>query len=116
MACFLAERAENKGPARARGRLFNLGRYPGMLEAETMDDWVQGDLYSLPEDGGATLKDLDRYENGESPHPAFFERTLADVLPASGSLCQAWIYWFRGPVQPASHLPSGDWLRTSFST
>lgn len=108
MARLLAERAAHVGAARARGRLYNLGRYPGMQET-LADDWVLGDLYRLPDDQGRTLQALDDYENAESPIPAFFERCLAEVRTAEG-MAQAWIYWFRGAVKQEQQIVGGDWL------
>ena len=39
MADFLAERSRFVGQARVRGRLYDLGRFPGMLAAEADDEF-----------------------------------------------------------------------------
>jgi gamma-glutamylcyclotransferase (GGCT)/AIG2-like uncharacterized protein YtfP len=110
MAQFLAERAEHLGRARAAGRLYHLGRYPGMMEARTDEDWVKGDLYRMPDDQDQSLLELDRYENAESPLPAFFERQVAAVVAEDGTRQEAWIYWFRGNVNEEQRIANGDWL------
>lgn len=104
MARFLAERARYVGAAKVHGRLYDLGRYPGMLEGDA--DWVHGDLYDLGE-GTTTLAELDAYELAESPLPARFERDAAEVTLADGTRVNAWVWWFRGDVEETQRLQSG---------
>src|SRR5262245_35044135 len=54
MGRYLAGRGWLFGPARAPGRLYDLGRFPGMTEAVGSDEWVRGVVYEL-EDPAATL-------------------------------------------------------------
>ena len=109
MAQRLAEHARFAGAARAQGRLYDLGRYPGMTAAHGPDEWVHGDLYDLA-GAAATLAELDAYEAIESPQPAFFERQAAAVTSDEGRPVQAWLYWWRGPVSEAQRIPSGDYF------
>ncbi len=106
MARLLAQRARHAGAARVAGRLYDLGRYPGMLEARTDDDWVHGDLYDLGEDA-TTLAELDAYEAAESPLPAFFERGVAEAVRDDGVRHTAWVWWYRGAVTESQRIASG---------
>jgi gamma-glutamylcyclotransferase (GGCT)/AIG2-like uncharacterized protein YtfP len=108
MARFLARRARFVGEARVPGRLYDLGRYPGMTPSERENEWVHGDLYDLGVDS-ATLAELDGYENAESPQPAFFDRQSAEVTLADGAAAAAWVYWWRGPVDETRRIVSGDY-------
>lgn len=108
MARVLAQRGRLLGRARAAARLYNLGRYPGILEPQGEDDWVHGEVYELRDDG--TLEEMDRYENAESPLPAFFERRLEPVIMEGGEKRDAWLYWFRGAVDEERRISGGDWL------
>jgi gamma-glutamylcyclotransferase (GGCT)/AIG2-like uncharacterized protein YtfP len=108
MAKFLAERARFVGEGTVPGQLFNLGRYPGLVESWAASDRVVGDVYEL-DDGSETLRDLDSYEQAEAPLPSFFERGLAEVTLADGRHLRAMVYWFRGPVTEAQRLWSGDY-------
>jgi gamma-glutamylcyclotransferase (GGCT)/AIG2-like uncharacterized protein YtfP len=110
MARYLSERGTLLGEAKIVGQLYNLGRYPGLIETEDGIDWVFGDLYDLGERAAETIAELDRYENAESPQPAFFDRQLADVVMADGTRRQAWVYWFRGAVNPAHRIQSGRYI------
>jgi gamma-glutamylcyclotransferase (GGCT)/AIG2-like uncharacterized protein YtfP len=108
MARLLAERARHVGAARAAGRLYNLGRFPGVLEAANEKDWVLGDVYELPAEP-SLLEELDRYENGESPLPAFFDRQATEAVLATGETLPVWIYWYRGRIREEQRIISGDY-------
>jgi gamma-glutamylcyclotransferase (GGCT)/AIG2-like uncharacterized protein YtfP len=108
MARFLAERARFVGEARVPGRLYDLGRYPGMTPPRHDGEWVLGDLYDLGEDEH-TLGELDGYENAESPQPEFFDRQRADVTLGDGTTVSAWVYWWRGNVEETRRIVSGTW-------
>jgi gamma-glutamylcyclotransferase (GGCT)/AIG2-like uncharacterized protein YtfP len=135
MAAWLAGRATFLGEAKTPGQLHDLGRCPGATPAESADAWLFGDLYDLgpkPE----TWAELDRYENGESPIPVYFERHIVEVTllderrglspptrtdtiertspaginPAARQNVDAWLYWFVGPMPtdpPPVRIPSG---------
>ena len=109
MARLLAERGVFLGEARIRGRLYNLGRFPG-LTPSAAEEWVFGDLYDLSEQVEQTIAELDRYEGDESTADALFERQLAEVTGADGKIVQAWVYWFRGAVDEQSRIVSGRYL------
>ncbi len=91
------------------GRLYDLGRYPGMLEPRDPEDWVEGDMYYLGGDPDL-LADLDAYENGESPQPAFFDRQMASAILSDGATVAAWVYWFRGAVDEGKRIVSGRFI------
>jgi len=109
MARFLAERGAFAGEAKIRGRLYNLGRFPGLTPSNA-DEWVHGDLYDLSGHIEQLFADLDRYEGDESTPDALFERQLAEVTDANGTTAPAWVYWFRGTVDETSRIVSGRYL------
>jgi len=106
MAKLLAERAQYRGEAKIRARLYDLGRYPGILEPQTEADWVYGNLYDLgaPND---LLAQLDAYEEVESPRPAYFDRQLGEAIASDGKPVPTWIYWYRGEVNESHRVVSG---------
>ena len=109
MAQLLADRATYLGPARLPGRLYDLGRYPGVLPPATDADWVHGDLYDLGP-GTSTLEEMDAYEQVESPLPFYFERRLETVTRDDACQVQAWVYWFRGEAPEEGRIASGDYF------
>lgn len=98
------------GTGSTEGRLYSLGRYPGLVlpgEGAT----VQGEVWELV-DAERSLKWLDAYEGivpGEHPHNEY-ERCAREVLLANGSTVVAWVYVFRMPVTADARIASGSWL------
>lgn len=96
MARFLAKRAQHLGKAKMRGRLYDLGRYPGMTSGEE-GDWVQGDVFELHE-AADTLAELDRYE-GCDRTPCLFERRSGIAKLDNGTPLEAWYYEYQGTAR-----------------
>lgn len=109
MARKLAQAARYVGPGRIAGRLYNLGRFPGLKEARTSTDWVQGDVYDLGPDAEATLAAMDAYENAESPPPTPYERLAETVRLDSGEMVTAWVYWYRGAIREGDFIATGTY-------
>ena len=110
MARRLAELARPVSAARIAGRLYHLGRYPGLKGPRSAEDWVQGDVYDLGENAEATLRELDVYENEDAvPPTVLYEREPTTVLLADGGTMTAWIYWYRGEIREENFIASGSW-------
>jgi gamma-glutamylcyclotransferase (GGCT)/AIG2-like uncharacterized protein YtfP len=114
MAAFLTARTTPLGQGTAAGRLYDLGPYPGMTAAESSADLVRGDVYELL-DADATLAALDDYEgcSPPAPPPGLYERVLTSALLASGETLPVSAYVYRGPLDRARHLPSGEYPSAS---
>ncbi len=97
--------------ARARGRLHDLGAYPGMVLEGSRD--VQGELLSFA-DPAVALRVLDRIEEAR-PHCAPggpYRRTILTVRDAEGQERRAWAYVMeRARVASAPVIASGSWRR-----
>ncbi len=116
MAKFLAEHALFLSMARARGRLFDLGNYPGMLPPIADQDWVSGELYRLT-DPNRVLQELDRYEGCSplDPRPWYFERVEQIVRTEKGKI-KAWLYYYCRPVSDNRRIWSGEYLQNNLET
>ena len=100
MARRLRREGRRLGIARVAGRLYDLGRYPGLSRPRRRDDWVTGELYRLSRPR-LTLRVLDRYE-------ARFVRELVRVRRGRREY-RAWVYRFRGSVRARDRIASGDY-------
>jgi gamma-glutamylcyclotransferase (GGCT)/AIG2-like uncharacterized protein YtfP len=96
----LGRHAEFVGIATARGRLLDLGRYPGVVDGAGR---VTGEVYRLRDP--QVLPDLDRAEGVQ------FVRGHTQVTLADGERARAWIYRYRGPRERAVPIPDGDYRR-----
>lgn len=98
------------GHGRVRGRMYDLGEYPGLVPPSDGESWVHGELYDL-DDLSNTLARLDDYEGcgPRNPRPHAFERVTLDVLLASGDSETAWVYVYRGAISGRRRVASGDY-------
>lgn len=95
--------------ARMRGRLVDLGEYPGLVSARNSDDWVRGEVYAL-HDPARTLARLDAYEGSA------FRRTCAEAVQDCGRKIRAWVYVYEGTIRRGRMIASGDYLDSDGAT
>ena len=107
MARWLASVARHVGVATTTGRLFDLGRYPGMRAARAAREVVIGDVYRIADP--RVLRVLDRYEAGAERRKPRFVRERCVVTLARGRRRAAWAYVYRYGVVNASRIVSGDY-------
>jgi len=96
----LASAATFVGAGRVRGRLLDLGRYPGLVDGAGN---VRGEIYRL--DDPELLAVLDREEGYN------FDRRRATITLASGRRARAWVYRYRGHQENAVVIPDGNYRR-----
>jgi gamma-glutamylcyclotransferase (GGCT)/AIG2-like uncharacterized protein YtfP len=96
----LAGGATAIGEGTARGRLLDLGRYPGLIEGAGR---VHGEIYRL--DDPELLPVLDREEGYN------FVRRRGIVTLVDGRRVRVWLYRYRGPRERATPIPDGDYRR-----
>lgn len=103
----LARGAERLGEAFVQGRLYDLGRYPGLVLSAAADDRVVGEVYRLCDD--AVLRALDDYEGcgPDAAEPTEYVRRIVPVLAADGKTVEAWAYIFVLPVEGLPRIASG---------
>lgn len=107
----LAREAHVLGPATVLGRLYHLGRYPGLAREAGPGEVVHGELLELPTPD-KTLAWLDAYEGivpGDHPHNEY-ERKMIDVTLASGGRVAAWTYVYRLSIANKALIATGRWL------
>jgi gamma-glutamylcyclotransferase (GGCT)/AIG2-like uncharacterized protein YtfP len=107
MAKKLAASARFLGAGRVAGRLYNLGRFPGLKPARSTDDWVEGDLYHLGNDAEQTFREMDAYENAEAPES--YKRRPTTVVLDDGRSVAVWVYWYYGVVREEALIASGSY-------
>jgi gamma-glutamylcyclotransferase (GGCT)/AIG2-like uncharacterized protein YtfP len=102
-ARLLAEGENLLGGGRVHGKLYDIGRYPGLVLSSAAEEWAVGEVYRL-RDADRTLAILDRYEGAD------FTRVSGDVLLDTGEPSPAWVYVYNRPVDEQRRILSGNYL------
>jgi gamma-glutamylcyclotransferase (GGCT)/AIG2-like uncharacterized protein YtfP len=98
------------GRARTGGRMVDLGKYPGAIPDQQGREII-GDLFFLAEAKG-TLELLDLYEaiDPNFPEDSEFVRKQSKVRLDSGTVIDAWIYWYHGEPGKGKAIRHKDYL------
>ncbi|HEY3580356.1 MAG TPA: gamma-glutamylcyclotransferase family protein [Pyrinomonadaceae bacterium] len=114
----IVKRFRRLGPAQVRGKLYDLGEFPGAVLDSSARTMIQGELVALPSDE-RTWEALDRYEEFDplDTKKSLFVRQKAKVRMANGSSRDGWIYVYNRRPVAAKLIPGGDyvWCRRSDS-
>jgi gamma-glutamylcyclotransferase (GGCT)/AIG2-like uncharacterized protein YtfP len=105
----LGPAANPVGRARTRGRLHDLGEYPGLVLSADPDAWVYGEVYELGDPAEALARlDDDEGCGSRDPGPHEFEREELFAELESGKRTRTWVYVYKGSVEGRPELTSGD--------
>ena len=107
----LARASVRLGGATVKGRLYDLGGYPGLVPSDAGRDLVAGELIRLL-DTDRVFRWLDVYEGIGDGHelPHAYERKVCDVRLTRGPRVAAWIYLYRLNTSGCARIRSGNWL------
>jgi gamma-glutamylcyclotransferase (GGCT)/AIG2-like uncharacterized protein YtfP len=97
------------GEAKFKGKLYDVGEYPGAIYQPGGDSYVYGKIYLLNKPG-IILKVLDEYEGfGDSEvQPNLFIRGLIEVETEDKTI-DCWVYLYNLPVEGFRQILSGDY-------
>ncbi|MEQ8432818.1 MAG: gamma-glutamylcyclotransferase family protein [Oceanicaulis sp.] len=100
----LAHAFRDAGPCVLTGELWDLGRYPGLMEGEGR---VLGELFEVIDPSVMTRLDaFEDYWPGDPARSRYARRKVQLIEPDH----EAWVYvWILG-LDAASRIESGDWL------
>lgn len=108
----IAPHCRRVGEALIQGRLYDLGRYPGLVHSANKEDQVRGEVWQF-NSAHSLLRQLDDYE-GCSPRfsrPCEYRRVRKTVTLDDGRRVTAWVYFYNGRTNPFKRLKSGDYLK-----
>ncbi len=90
------------GPGTTPGRLYDLGSYPGMKLAQSVQDVVHGEVLRI-HDFRRILRRLDDYEGRD------YRRAVVPVTLWTGDLIETWCYVYTGEVDENRRIRRGRW-------
>ncbi len=99
----LRAEADFVGGGTFRGRLYDLGAYPGAILSRSNGDRVRGEIYRLREPA-RTLGALDAYEDRS------FHRLKATIRRENGDKTRCWIYLYALPVTRFRRIVGGEYV------
>ncbi|MFP4520257.1 MAG: gamma-glutamylcyclotransferase [Oceanicaulis sp.] len=101
----LAHAFRDAGPCVLKGELFDLGRYPGLVQGEGR---VIGELFEVLDP--SVMARLDAWEDywPDDPARSRYERRQTALIEPAGR--NAWVYVWALGLQGATRIESGDWL------
>jgi len=99
------------GAASVRGRLYDLGEYPGAVLDSSSDAVIAGEVFEVPDDP-VVLQALDEYEGFDPSNlkASLFVRTACAVKLADGRSLASWIYIYNQNLEAAPLIVGGDYL------
>jgi len=102
------------GDAKVKGKLFDLGLYPGGVPSSD-ESYLTGELYTIRHESDFTwaIGQLDDYEgiSVEFGEAQLYKRELVDVFMNNNASAFAWIYWYNGSVEGKPLIESGDMIQ-----
>ncbi len=108
---YLRDNSGFYSPAKVRGKLFDIGQYPGVVLYPDGDDEVHGVLMQM-DDPETILNVIDIYEGfgSDQPQPNEFIRILADAETDHGPVT-CWVYIYNHPLANISQIASGKYFK-----
>jgi pyruvate carboxylase len=99
-----------EGKGRIRGRLFDLGEYPGAVPSQRASDIVEGEIYRLasPAQQFVELDAVEEYDP-RRPSTSLFRRRLVEVQAENGARIKAWAYFLNKNLRKSRHIPHGNY-------
>ena len=112
MHAYLARNSDFVDEATFRGKLFDIGAYPGVVPSDDPADLVHGEVYRLRH-ARDVLRSLDRYEGAGPGFPASREyiRSRREVRLPDGFTLPAWVYIYNRPTRGLAIISGGDFFR-----
>jgi len=94
-----------------KGRLYDVGEYPGAIADNQTKGYVYGGIF-LIYDTERVLKQLDDYEGfgPEQEQPNLFVRDIISIDSNNGPL-DCWCYLYNLPVEGLPLIASGDYCK-----
>jgi gamma-glutamylcyclotransferase (GGCT)/AIG2-like uncharacterized protein YtfP len=100
------------GKGFVRGRLYDLGGYPGAVADSSAKGRILGTVMELPEDE-SVLARLDAYEgfDPKTPETSEYIREKQAVELKTGGTVDCWFYRYNRKPRDLPRVESGEWGR-----
>jgi gamma-glutamylcyclotransferase (GGCT)/AIG2-like uncharacterized protein YtfP len=109
----IVKRLRRLGTASVRGKLYNLGEYPGAVIDRSSNTSIRGELVELPADK-SILDALDKYEEFDPARPdkSLFVRRKAKIKLPNGRNVEGWMYVYNRDPGNAPIISGGNYSKS----
>ncbi len=99
-----------------RGRLYDLGAFPGAVIDEACDAKIIGEVFSFPDDEIISAQLLDQLDDYEDYTPAdepqsLFIRKRTTIRLLNGAKVECWVYVYNRDTDQARLIAQGDYAK-----
>jgi gamma-glutamylcyclotransferase (GGCT)/AIG2-like uncharacterized protein YtfP len=110
-AAYLQLHCKLIGEGKFKGRLYDIGEYPGAVNDIENDQFVYGSIY-LMDDAIKVLSVIDEYEGigANDPEPHEYARRLTNIETENG-IVTCWVYIYKWPVEGKFQIMNGNYLQ-----
>ncbi|SDF66648.1 gamma-glutamylcyclotransferase family protein [Mucilaginibacter sp. P25] len=109
-AAYLNKHCKFIGDGRIRGRLYDIGQYPGAVIGNTEERYIYGSIFMM-DDPETILKVVDDYEGiGELYNHHEYIREKVDIFTDNGDI-NCWMYLYNLPVAAYNEVTTGDYIQ-----
>jgi gamma-glutamylcyclotransferase (GGCT)/AIG2-like uncharacterized protein YtfP len=109
-AAYLQKHCKRMGEGKIKGKLYDIGEYPGAIINTNDRQYIHGSIY-LMDDATSVLQIIDEYEGlgpGE-PQPHEYVRSIVDIETANG-IVACWMYLYNWPINKFPKVSDGRYL------
>jgi gamma-glutamylcyclotransferase (GGCT)/AIG2-like uncharacterized protein YtfP len=110
----LRDNFELIGKGVIKGKLFDIGKYPGAVISKTDNNNIVGELYQAKNNEAIdqALKKLDKYEGYDAHNllSSEYVRKRKFVKLKNGKKALSWVYLYNRPVKNKRLIESGDYI------
>jgi gamma-glutamylcyclotransferase (GGCT)/AIG2-like uncharacterized protein YtfP len=110
-AIYLKDNSVLYSTGKVRGRLYDIGEYPGAILSAACDEYVYGSVLKIDR-SEKVLDIIDDYEGygGEQSWPNEFIRVLTGIETETG-IINCWIYVYNLPVNGLKYIKGGRYFK-----
>jgi gamma-glutamylcyclotransferase (GGCT)/AIG2-like uncharacterized protein YtfP len=93
-----------------KGKLYDMGEYPGAIFSDEGDQYVHGSVYQMdnPKNLLSFIDDYEGFGAGQD-QPNLFIRDLKDIETTASTIA-CWVYVYNLPVKHLVQIKSGKYL------
>jgi len=110
-ALYLQENSTFYDKGKFKGKLYDIGEYPGAVLNKSGKSYVHGSIVLLNNNHQPILRTIDNYEGygPKQPKPNLYIRQMIAVETDVGPV-KCWVYLYNRPVIGLHQITSGDYL------